>query len=264
MSISPPRSTQSPNEPRSLLRIIGIFESLARFRQGATLAELSAVLEAPKSSLLLLLRPLVAHKYLSHADSRYALGPSVFRLSAEVLASAGISQIIRPYIEELSERSNESVYLAVIDKDAKQVTYVDGIESKLAVRYSTPIGTTRPLYSSAAGKVLLAFQEEAWCQHYLKTVKLAPFTDKPAVKKSALQKELNEIRSSRISVNIGAMVTGASGIAAPIIKADGMATHALLIVAPSERLLQAISHLRELIDEVATNASQTLGSMPGS
>lgn len=263
MASSPPKSKSSPNEPRSLLRILGIFEAIARTREGVTLAELSAALDAPKSSLLLILRPLVAHKYLAHSSGRYELGPSIFQLSAEVLASAGTMQIMRPYMEELAERSNESVYLSVIDKEAKLVTYVDGIESRQPIRYSAPIGTTRPLYGSAAGKALLAFQEPSWCQNYLKNVKLKPLAAKFPITKSELQKELDEIRISRIALNLGSLVSGASGIAAPIVKADGTATHALLVVAPSERLKEAIPQLRTIIAEVAAGASQTLAHMPG-
>jgi len=245
------------------LRILGLFETLSHRRQGATLAELSTALEAPKSSLLLLLRPLVAHKYLVQTDGKYELGPSIFQLSAEVLASAGVSRIMRPYIEELRERSNESVYLAALDKEARQVTYVDGLESRQAVRYWAPIGTSRPLYGSAAGKALLAFQDEAWRKDYLKTVKLMPLAEKSAIKKSELQKELEDIRESRVALNLNSLVSGAAGIASPIIKADGTATHALLIVAPSDRLIQAIPQLEGLVAEVAQSASATLAHMPG-
>src|SRR5690606_30124826 len=197
----------------------------------------------------LILRPLVAHKFLVQVPGGYELGPSIFQFSAEVLASAGTSQIVRPFLEELAERSNESVYLAIIDKEAKVVTYVDGIESKQAIRYSTPIGTTRPLYGSAAGKALLAFQDEPWCQMYLKTVKLKPLAEKSAIKKPELLKELDEIRGTRVALNVGGLVSGASGIAAPIVKADGTATYALLVVAPTDRLVEAVPRLRTILSE---------------
>lgn len=263
MTTSSLKKKSSSNEPRSLLRILGLFDVLARNPQGLTLAELNVALEAPKSSLLLLLRPLVAHKYLQQDSGKYELGPSMFQLSAEVLASVGIHRIMRPYIDELATQSNESVYLAAIDKDAQLVTYVDGVESKQAVRYWAPIGTTRPLYGSAAGKALLAFQDPAWRNEYLKTVKPKPLAEKIAIKKTELKKEIEEIRASRIAVNVGSLVTGAAGIAAPIVKADGTATHALLIVAPSDRLMQAVPTLQPLLARVAAEASRTLANMPG-
>jgi DNA-binding IclR family transcriptional regulator len=245
------------------LRILRIFEVLARSKGGVTLADLSSELAAPKSSLLLLLRPLVAHKYLAHADGRYELGPSIFQLSAEVLATAGITKILRPYMEELAARCDESVFLALVDRDARTVTYVDGIDSKQAIRYSVPIGTKRPLHVSAAGKVLLAFQDPVWRARFLKTGKLKPLTGKPLPDKSAFQVELDDIRASGIAVSIGEAVAGASGIAAPIVKADGTASYALMIAAPSDRFMQTMPALRQLLTEVASTASRTLRHMPG-
>jgi DNA-binding IclR family transcriptional regulator len=256
--------TPAPSsEPRSLLRILGIFEVLAHSKGGVTLADLSNRLTAPKSSLLLLLRPLVGHKYLTHVDGRYELGPSIFQLSAEVLASAGITKILRPYIEELAARCDESVFLALVDREARTVTYVDGIDSRQAIRYSVPIGTKRPLHVSAAGKVLLAFQDPAWRAKFLKTGKLKPLTSKPLPDRSAFQAELDDIRASGIAISIGEAVAGASGIAAPIVKADGTASYALMIAAPSDRFVQTLPALRQLLLEVAANASQTLRHMPG-
>lgn len=252
-----------PAEPRSLLRILGLFEALARTEGGATLAELSGTLEAPKSSLLLLLRPLVAHKYLVHASGRYELGPSIFQLSAEVLASAGITRILRPYIEELAARCDESVFLAMIDKEAKTVTYVDSIDSRQAIRYSVPIGTKRPLHVSAAGKVLFAFQDGDWRKKYLKTARLKPMTGKPLPERAAFEAELDQIRAAGIAVSIGEAVAGAAGIAAPVVKADGTANYALMIAAPSDRLVQSMPALRQLLLEVAAAASETLRHMPG-
>lgn len=263
MAQTPLPSKASPGEPRSLLRILGIFEAISRARRGVSLAELSAALEAPKSSLLLILRPMVAHKFLVQVSGRYELGPSIFRLSAEVLASAGTLQIVRPFLEALAERTNESVYLAAIDKEAKAVTYVDGIESRQPIRYSTPIGTTRPLYGSSAGKALLAFQDEQWVQDYLKTVKLKPLAEKTPIKKAALLKELEEIQKTRVALNLGGLVSGAAGIASPLVKADGTASYALLVVAPTDRLAQAVPELKVILSEISESASHTLAHMPG-
>ncbi|MFX8323984.1 helix-turn-helix domain-containing protein, partial [Acinetobacter baumannii] len=50
--------------PRSLMRILRLFETLGDATEGMSLADLSLTLQVPKSSLLTLLRPLVAEGYL--------------------------------------------------------------------------------------------------------------------------------------------------------------------------------------------------------
>jgi len=51
--------------PRSLMRLLGLFDALAKSKEGLTLADLNTELSSPKSSLLNLLRPLVASGYLN-------------------------------------------------------------------------------------------------------------------------------------------------------------------------------------------------------
>ena len=45
--------------PRSLMRLLGLFEALAKSKEGLSLAELNGELRSPKSSLLNLLRGLI-------------------------------------------------------------------------------------------------------------------------------------------------------------------------------------------------------------
>lgn len=62
---------------RAANRLVDILELLARRREGLALRDVSAQLEAPKSSLLPLLRALVARDYLSQGPAgEYRLGSS--------------------------------------------------------------------------------------------------------------------------------------------------------------------------------------------
>ena len=138
--------------PRSLTRVLGLFAAIARSADGLTLARLSNELASPKSSLLTLLRPLVAQGYLTHEGGVYKLGPAVFRLAADILSTRSFPKLIRPFMQQLVERSQESVYLAVIDRNARCVTYVEGVESPQPVRYMAPLGSPRPATISTTSR----------------------------------------------------------------------------------------------------------------
>jgi len=246
---------QEVYSPRSLTRVLRLFGTIAKSDDGLTLAQLSTTLEAPKSSLLLLLKPLVSMGYLYHASARYTLGTAVFRMASEILSARQFPKLIRPYMEELVARTRESVFLAVLDRDAKIVTYVECVESPQAVRYAVPVGTTRLLYPSAAGRVLLAFQDDAWREHYLKSIKLKALTSKTVTDRAALRRELGAIRKAGVAITVGEAVDGAAGIAAPVFGADGTATHALLVGAPAARFQTELRALRKAVIEVAADAS---------
>ena len=61
---------------RAVARVLDILETLSGRPAGASLTELSVTLEAPKTSLLPLLRTLVSRGYAARGDSgRYGIGP---------------------------------------------------------------------------------------------------------------------------------------------------------------------------------------------
>jgi IclR family acetate operon transcriptional repressor len=238
--------------PRSLARLLGLFEVLAKRSEGRTLAELNALLKSPKSSLLNLLRPLVTDGYLNYEDGRYRLGTSVFRLAASIMSVWNFSSTLRPYLEELAQRADESVYIGMLDPVAKTVTFVDAIDSRHPVRFSAPVGTVGPLYCTAAGRVLLAFSSGEFQLEYLRTAKLEP--PGPSTQK-ALRVAVHEVRESGIAISVGESVAGAAAIAAPIFGSDGKVVAAIVVGGPTERLSPKFSALRPVIKDIAARAS---------
>jgi IclR family acetate operon transcriptional repressor len=242
------------------MRVMGLFGAIARTADGMTLARLSVELDSPKSSLLTLLRPLVAKGYLTHEGGAYRLGPSIFRLAADILSTRSFPKLIRPFMQALMERSHESVYLAVIDQAAQCVTYVEGVESSQPIRYMAPLGSPRPLYCSAAGRLLLAYADEDFRENYVRTVQLKSVTKRTLTNRAELKKELEKIRKTGLAISIGEAVPGAAGLAAPIFDTDGKPAAALLIGAPVDRFERELPALRKLMKEIATQAS---GIFPG-
>jgi len=247
--------------PRSLTRLLGLFDVLAKSKDGMTLAELNQALKSPKSSLLNLLRPLVVDGYLACDSGRYRLGPSIFRLAANIMSVWNFSSTMRPYLEELAEQSEESVYLGVLDTVGSVITYVDAIESPKAVRFSVPIGAARPLYSTAAGRVLLAFGDPEWVDEFLKNVKITAYTPYTVTSRKALREELEKIRKTRISVSMGETFPESGAISAPIFGADGKLIAAIAIGAPVSRLEPRLAELRPIIADIAARASGSTRSM---
>jgi IclR family transcriptional regulator, acetate operon repressor len=261
ISSSMPKDTPSRSPareitgPRSLTRLLGLFDALAKSGNGLTLAELNSLLDSPKSSLLNLLRPLVAEGYLNHDNGRYRLGPTIFRLAGNIMAVWNFSNVIRPYLEELAQRSHESVYVGVLDRVAKTITYVDSIDSPHAVRYSVPVGGVRPLYCTAAGRILLAFADPEFQEEYLQTTKLEAQTERTLTTRKGLRAELDKVVKTRISVSMGEMFPESAAIAAPLFGANGKIVAAMAIGGPSQRLQPKLDVLMPIIADVATRAS---------
>ena len=247
--------------PRSLTRLLGLFDVLAKSKDGMTLAELNQALQSPKSSLLNLLRPLVVDGYLACDNGRYRLGPSIFRLAANIMSVWNFSSTMRPYLDELAARCEESVYLGVLDTAGSMITYVDAIDSPKAVRFSVPVGAARPLFSTAAGRVLLAFGDQEWVEDYLRNTKITAYTPYTVTSRKALREELEKIRRTRISISMGETFPESGAIAAPIFGADGKLIAAIAIGAPVSRLESRLVELRPIIADIAARASGSTRSM---
>ena len=253
---TPAQAQKEATGPRSLMRLLGLFGTLAKApKDGLGLAELNLVLNSPKSSLLNLLRPLVATGYLNLESGRYRLGPSMFRLAGTIMSVWNFSNAVRPFLEELAVRSRESVYLGVLDRVGKVITYVDAIDSPHSVRYSVPVGAVRPLYCTGAGRVLLAFADKSWQEEYISSTKLEARTANTISTQKGLREELERVRNTRISVSIGEMFPEAAAISAPVFGADGSVAAAIAVGGPTERLNPRIAELRPIIADVAARAS---------
>ena len=246
---------REPVGPRSLTRLLGLFEVLAKASDGQTLAELNVVLKSPKSSLLNLLRPLVAEGYLTYEGARYGLGPAIFRLSSSIVSVWNFSSMLRPYLRELAERSQETVFVGVLDRVNRAVVFVDAIQSLQTLRYSAPVGTTRPLYCTAAGHVLLAFGDKKFQTEYLRTAELEPRTLRTITTREALRDELERVQQSGCAVTYDEMYQGAAAISAPVFRPDGKVLAAFVIGGPTDRLKQQLPILQRIITDVATRAS---------
>jgi len=253
---TPTGSSREVAGPRSLMRLLGLFDALAKSpKEGLGLAELNTVLKSPKSSLLNLLRPLVATGYLNFESGKYRLGPAIFRLAGSIMSIWNFSNAVRPFLEELAQRSRESVYLGVLDRAGKVITYVDAIDSPHSVRYSVPVGAVRPLYATAAGRVLLAFTDKRWQDMYIGSTKLEARTPRTISTQKALREELERIRKTGISISVGEMFPESAAISAPVYGADGTVAAAIAVGAPAERLQPRLAELRLIIADVATRAS---------
>ncbi|MGE3283874.1 MAG: IclR family transcriptional regulator [Alphaproteobacteria bacterium] len=240
---------------RSATRLVALFEALATSEEGISLAELSATVAAPKSSLLGLLRSMVVLGYMEHGHGLYRLGPKAFRLAADILAVRRFPNLVRPILQELAAKSGETVFLVVLDRIAQRMTYADIIDSANPVRYTVPTGTTRPLYVSAGGQMLLAYQDPEWADAYIRATRLDKLTERTITDPEALRERLAAIRRDGFAISNGETVPGAAGVAAPIFNADGSVSAGLLIGAPIDRFEQEMPELKRLLREATARVS---------
>jgi DNA-binding IclR family transcriptional regulator len=244
---------------RAANRVVDILELLAATREGMALREVSAQLEAPKSSLLPLLRALTARRYLEQVRTgEYRLGPQALELGAGS-ARQELADVARPALAELMRTTGETVFLGTLAADGVSVVYVDKVESEHIIRYSAGVGDRRPLHATSTGKAILAFLPVEQCEALLDALPLPRHTERTVTSLAALRGSLDEIRRTGVCVSLDELVRGASGVAAPIFDRRGRVAGACSIGGPTDRVRPRLRQLAAEVKETARGISSLLG-----
>jgi DNA-binding IclR family transcriptional regulator len=260
LSSKKPKLESSHQGPRSLLRTLRIIEMISSQPETATLARLSHDLQTPKSSLLGLLRALSQHGYLLHESNHYVLGPAAHRLAMAIIPNLTLPQVARPIMRDLAAETGETVVLAVLDPELRRVVYVDKVESTSTIRYTVPIGTTRPLYCTAGGRVLLAHQPSQWVSDYLSSGPFEKRTKNTVTDPSKLKSVIAKVRQNGYSTTLAESSDDVAGFSAPVFDVDGRAAFALNVGAPIERGRKFADRYLAATRAAADNLSVRLGS----
>jgi DNA-binding IclR family transcriptional regulator len=250
------------NSPQSVTRVIQILEVLCASPRPISLAQISRVLNAPKSSIAALLRGLAEADFIVTAEGAYRLGPAAFGLGSALLEArrrVQSSDLVRDGMRRLAERSGETVLFAVRDAGADTATYVDVIESRNAVRFAVSVGDRRPLYCTAGGRALLASLSDDELREYLNRLKPQPLTVHTETDKRRLAEAIAAARASDVAQTVNQATDGVIGTASAIRDATGSALGALVVAAPSARLQDRGAELAVLVREEASAISRSLG-----
>lgn len=253
------KSQKRKEGPMVLPRAFALLRLLAENPEGLNLSDLATSLDVPKSSLSATLKALTEQEFLERKSTLYMLGSAAYGLASAILAGRTLTQIARPFMRKTMEKTGETVLLAELGPGGEYSSYIDFLESGKSVRFAVSIGTQRPLYASAAGKALLAFMPEALQVSYLDKVKFEKRTDSTIVNRAKLERELEKIRQTGISITLGEYSTDAAGFAAPIMNSEGLLVGAVAIGAPISRGLRD----KELYIEAAMEAGASISKVLG-
>lgn len=250
------------SSPQSVTRVIQILEALCASPAPMSLAQISRVLNAPKSSIAALLRGLADADFVVSTEGAYRLGPNAFGLGSALLEARRrlqSSDLVRDGMRRLAERSGETVLLAVRDNGDDTMTYVDVIESRSTIRFAVSVGDRRPLYCTAGGRVLLAALSADELERYFDRLEPRELTASTETSRQRLAQAVAVARETGVAQTVDQAAEGVTGTAAAIRDAAGSVIGALIVAAPSARLRDRGAELAHLVRDEAIMISRSLG-----
>jgi len=245
---------------RSAQRTITVLEYLAAADGPRDLAVISRELKMNKSTVYRFLTTLAENGYVTQQSpsGKYTLGSKVTWLASKFLEKNPLTKISRPYLEELSRTTGETVHLAVLDHN--EVSYIDKVDGRQAVLMASRIGARMPVHSTALGKAILSGRPEQEWQRYVAEVGLFPRTANTFTDPDAFYQELHKVRREMYALDDVENEEGIRCVAAPIKDVAGNHVAAVSISGwtLTMTLERAIS-LAPILIETAAQISAQLG-----
>lgn len=225
-------------EVQSIKRAFDVLQAVAQGSEGVGLSEIARLVALPKSTvsrLLSTLESLGAVERLNDggykADS-YRIGDGIVTLAAHVSYPKTLIAIARPYLQELSQISGETISIGIPDGDSCKT--IDQIDSHGEWHLRSWVGKHLPLYCTSDGKLYLAEWNEAALAEYLKRP-LERYTENTITDPQKLREELARIRTQGFSWNRCERDPDLGSVAAPIRNEAGQTIAAVCMFGPSFR-----------------------------
>ncbi|MGM0984219.1 MAG: IclR family transcriptional regulator [Pseudomonadota bacterium] len=202
-------------------------------------AELSNRTGIPRPTVSRLTYTLTQLGYLKH-DTRlekYRLGAGILALGYRFLASQGIREIARPYMQQLADETDCAIALGSADRH--RMTYIEVCQGSgpLVMRLET--GSRIPVTTTAIGRAWLCGISEQQREAFLEEARKRDPDGWLAMKKS-MEKSLKEYARYGFCLSEGDWEREVSAVAIPLILEDGAEVMAMNCGGSSLRLTHRI------------------------
>jgi IclR family transcriptional regulator, acetate operon repressor len=254
--------TKSKPRDRNGVQVIARAAEILRALEGSngmSLGQLAGRVGLPKSTVQRIIAALDSENFVVSASpfGRLRLGPALVRIAHSIRFP--IAETARPYLRELSEKTGETVDLAVMDGD--KAVFVDQIPGSHRLRAVSAIGVSFPLHCTANGKAMLAAMDDGEFSRLKKRMHLTAFTENSIRSWEKLEQELLKVRETGIAYDREEHSIGISAIGTAIIGFEGEIA-AITIPTPTVRFEKKESELAKTLQLCRNAVDRILGGRP--
>ena len=247
----------------SLLHGLAVLDLFSRERTVIGIGEMAQQLGLHRSTTSRLAATLASAGYLESTGEpgRYRLAGKLALLGQLVASGGEIRTAAVPVLRELVERLGETGHLAVLEgTEAVTIEVVDGWHT---VRMHSWVGKRSPAHCSSMGKALLAGLPDA-ALDALYGERLEARTERTVASRTALKKELAEIRAQGYALDLEELEPHLCCVAAPITDHTGAVVASVSVSGPDARIDAGTAPgIADDVRDAARRISVRLGA-PGS
>ncbi|MCW1876527.1 MULTISPECIES: DNA-binding transcriptional regulator KdgR [Erwiniaceae] len=252
-------SDKQPDAVSSVMKVFGILQALGEERENG-ITELSQRVMMSKSTVYRFLQTMKTLGYVSQEgeSEKYALTLKLFELGAKALQNVDLIRSADIQMREISRLTRETIHLGALEEDS--IVYIHKIDSLYNLRMYSRIGRRNPLYSTAIGKVLLAWRNYDEVREILADVEFVLSTTKTLNGVDELLSALDRVRSQGFGEDNEEQEEGIRCIAVPVFDRFGVVIAGLSISFPTIRFAEENKqHYVSMLHRAAKTISSQLG-----
>ncbi len=249
------KATKSQDAVSSVMKVFGILQAISETPE-IGITELSQRIMMPKSTVYRFIQTMKSLGYITQDgdNDKYSLTFKLFEIGSRVLQHVDLIKVADVKMRELSKLTKETTHLGIRDNDS--IVYVHKIDSEYNLRMHSRIGRHNPLYSTAIGKVLLAWLPESETREILKNVEFKAHTQHTLTSIDAILNELAQVRQQGYSWDNEEMEEGLLCIGKPVYDRFGQVVAGLSLSFPmsrcdEDRKLQYIQHVTKYANDIS-------------
>jgi IclR family transcriptional regulator, acetate operon repressor len=250
---------ESPRSQGTVLvlrKAVAILRAFSHEQPVLTLQDLRATTGLPMTTCQRIVTNLVAERVLERSGDTYSIGRSVLEWAAIAKQARPLNQLLSGILQDLRDATEETA--CAFTPQGRFRICVEVIPTMLPVRPQTYVGQAVPLHIGAAGKVMLAFNDDLL--QSAQREELEQVTDKTITDHDQLELEMKRIRKNGWSISQEEGTSGLAGVAAPIFDADGAVVASIALSVPMQRgTRQRLRALVPVVVDAAKRASDLLG-----
>lgn len=255
-------TTEQRSKAPAIARAAAILRLLGRSDAPLGLHAIARELKLVPSTCLYVLRALVAEELVGFDPDtkRYALDAGVLTLARDWLRRDRFADLAQPALDRIGRKFDVAV-LAVQIVRLDHIVVIAATRASGNVRLSAQVGSRFPALISATGRCIAAFggYREAEIEARFATLR---WDDPPTWE--TWRDQVEETRTRGYAIDDGHYIAGVTVAAAPIWKAAGRPSHALVALALGGALRRSgTGALGEALLAAARGLTAQLGGEPG-
>ncbi len=238
---------------RSVDRAISILQVLAG-RGPLGVSEIAKAVGVHKSTAFRLVATLENRGLVLQGQDRgeYRLGAGVVQLASGVTSHHDLILVSRATTQELAETVGETVNVSIHDGEA--VISIDQHTGPSTITTVNWVGRRAPMHATAAGKVFLAFPDDAG--RPAEPAELTTYTPRTITDHAMLRAQLAQVRERGWSLCVEEQEDGLVAVGAPVRDATGAVVAAITVSGPTFRMTEGTvagiaEHAVAAADEIA-------------